>query len=300
LIPVTDIAQDMTDDKKSVFGAILLQEYIKDRTVYFPKLSEFLLYTVASSFLNVIMKNGADPNFVTKNDNTNEIAEFLNKKSETDVSGDDYRAKSKNLYELFFSSVPAYIEKHVEQHWSLIFRNFIKKDSLTSTYFHRDAVLANFELSLPLEHNSGTFKAVTFNGFFQAIRTGKVALKSLVVDKMVNTEQLKTQNNGKRKRNQDILVTAEGTDNDDDDDDVNKKPRRKKRKPNDAIKKKLQMTDKQYTNYKNNITGQSKKLVDMFVKHDGNYEKMHQIMQSNTESAKKLFDVLDKAYDAGD
>jgi hypothetical protein len=38
----------------------------------------------------------------------------------------------------------------------------------------------------------------------------------------------------------------------------------------------------------------------MFVKHDGNYEKMHQIMQSNTESAKKLFDVLDKAYDAGD
>jgi hypothetical protein len=60
------------------------------------------------------------------------------------------------------------------------------------------------------------------------------------------------------------------------------------------------MTDEQYTNYKNNITGQSKKLVDMFVKHDDNYEKMPQILQSITESAKKLFDVLDKAYDAGD
>jgi hypothetical protein len=50
---------------------------------------------------------------------------------------------------------------------------------------------------------------------------------------------LKTQNNGKRKGNQDILDTAEGTDEDDDEDDVNKKPRRKKRKPHDAIKKKL-------------------------------------------------------------
>ncbi len=99
--------------------------------------------------------------------------------------------------------------------------------------------MANFELSLPLKDNSGTFKAVTFNGFFQAIKSGKVALRSLAVDKRENTEQLKTKNNGKRKGNQDILDTAEGTDEDDDDDDVNKKPRRKKRKPNDAIKKKL-------------------------------------------------------------
>jgi methyl-accepting chemotaxis protein len=228
LIPVTDIAQDMTDEKKSVFGTIRLQEYIKDRTVHFPKLTEFLLYSVASSFLDVILKNGADPNFVTKNDNTNEIAEFLNKKSETDVSGDDYRAKSKNLYELFFSSVPAYIEKHVEEHWQLIFRYFIKQKDLTRMYFHKNAVLANFELSLPLKDDSGTFKAVTFNGFFQAIKSGKGALRSLVVDIRENTEQLKTQNNGKRKGNQDILDTAEGTDEDDDDDDVNKKPRRKK------------------------------------------------------------------------
>jgi tRNA U34 5-carboxymethylaminomethyl modifying enzyme MnmG/GidA len=123
---------------------------------------------------------------------------------------------------------------------------------------------------------------LTFNEFFQAIRSGKVALKSLVIDIKANTEQLKTKNDGKRKRNQDTLETTDGNDDGDDDNDVNSKPPPKKRKQNDAVQKKLQMTDKQYTSYKNNITRQSKKLNDMFVAHDSNYEKMHQIMQYYT------------------
>lgn len=299
LIPITDIVVHLIESTTLVSKTrtILLETFIQDPSVHFPKTTEFMLYSLASTFIEIILTNGSTPTFLHSNKNTNEIKKFLNKNVSDRQAGDSNIFRSTDLYELFFSSLPYLIEKHVKMHWQLIFHNFIRATKQPATMFGPQTTLTNFELQLPFEDETKKFIALSLKEFFEAIRSGKMSLQDIIGDqKNKRTEEEGITSNREKKK---VDYTESGGENDDDDDIEVKSPT-KTRKKNINVKEYLQMTDDQYIGIKNNIRNKSRKLLDMIGKHDTNFPEMYSLLTSVTASADNMFECLDTTFDGDD
>jgi hypothetical protein len=182
LVPVTDITIHMLkDDKSAELNNIIQTHFVFKPDIHWPRLKEFVIYGLASTLIDVIVKNGQNPDFTDTNDNTREIKEFLDKNIDADNSKKSSFFKSTNLYQLFFSALPHLIERHVKEEWQYIMKNFIWSTEQAVTYFGQNATLQNFIFNLPLQNKEdGLYVSLTLQDYFEAIRSGKVPLKELV------------------------------------------------------------------------------------------------------------------------
>jgi len=65
--------------------------------------------------------------------------------------------EAKNLYELFFSSIPLIIKQQQRDHWELILSNFKKLEQhRNQESFGGNTTIKNFTLSLPIQNENGT------------------------------------------------------------------------------------------------------------------------------------------------
>jgi hypothetical protein len=72
----------------------------------------------------------------------------------------------------------------------LIFTHFFKKGKLKQTKSLSETTLKNFTLHLPLKNDEGKYDSVPLHPFFEAILTGKIALKDIIYDLQYNTAKL--------------------------------------------------------------------------------------------------------------
>ena len=102
-----------------------------------------MIYSLASAFIDIILTNGADPDFTIKNKNTEDIKQFLstNKTKKTAETDNFFRAT--NLYELFFAALPTILERHMELNKTYIFQNFKRKEEMVAVHFG-DANIKHF------------------------------------------------------------------------------------------------------------------------------------------------------------
>jgi hypothetical protein len=116
-----------------------------------------------------------NPNFCEDNIHTTviqqmmkEINPVLTKKEEEPF----YEAK--NIYELFFFSIPRIIKQQQRDHWELILSNFKKLiQHQNQESFGSNTTIKNFTLYLPIQNENGTWEAISFIGFFENILQGK-------------------------------------------------------------------------------------------------------------------------------
>ena len=208
LIPVTDIYIHMLE-KSTDLSSILLQHFIAKSEIHWSKLKECIPYALTSTFISIILQNGATPDFLVSNDNTKEIKAFLNKKTtDTTDTKDKNRPKtnvykSTDLYELFFSSLPGIISRNIKDNWQCILTNFKKAETQMQTKFGDKTTLKNFLFTLPFrESEDQPFVALTLHQYFAKIRTGNVSLKEIIADTPEYEVTTTTLTPTKRKRNE--------------------------------------------------------------------------------------------------
>jgi hypothetical protein len=56
----------------------LLNHFIAKPEIHWSKLKECIPFALTSTFISIILENGANPDFLEKNDYTNDIKNFLN------------------------------------------------------------------------------------------------------------------------------------------------------------------------------------------------------------------------------
>jgi hypothetical protein len=182
LVPVTDITIHMLKDEKSTeLKSIIQKHFVSKPEIHWPKLKEFVIYGLASTFIDIIIKNGPNPDFTVSNDNTMEIKEFLDTNIDANISDKRSFFKSTNLYQLFFSALPHLIERHVKDEWQYIMKNFKWSNEQSVTHFGPDTSLKNFIFNLPIrQEKDGPYVSVTLQEYFESIRSGKVTFKELI------------------------------------------------------------------------------------------------------------------------
>ncbi len=166
-----------------------MNEYVKDSAKHPQKIVEFMMYALTSAMIRLILEYRLDTNFKVRNENTIKISTFLNtdKKSEKKISSTKTILRAQTLYELFFAVLPGIIERNVNEHWKLIFENFIPRAKLLKTKFPANSEMHNFLVRLPLPDNDGNLKSVDLKGYFEAILTGCVSMKDLIGDLQYTT-----------------------------------------------------------------------------------------------------------------
>ncbi len=162
---------------------------------------------MASTFIDIIIKNGQDPDFTVSNDNTMEIKEFLDKNINANNSDKTSFFQSTNLYQLFFSVLPHLIERHVKEEWQYIMKNFKWSTEQSATHFGPDTSLKNFVFNLPIRKGKdGPYVSVTLQDYFESIRSGYVTFKELMGNQKpkdeIEVEGVNTPDTSKRTRNE--------------------------------------------------------------------------------------------------
>jgi hypothetical protein len=181
---VTDIALHMLDKNKVTdLKNILLQHFILRTDVHWSKLKECIPYALTSTFIDIILQNGANPDFLEKNDNTIEIKKFLDSNADkTDIKlSNVYR--STNLYELYFSTVPGTITRHMKTNWQYILKDFKWATEQMATMFGVGTTIKNFTIRLPFRNmEEEPYISLTLQDYFKKIRSGKISLTELIRD----------------------------------------------------------------------------------------------------------------------
>jgi hypothetical protein len=126
LSSVESIVHDIIGNKKEFLCQKIREYYISkhDRKL-FPKIQEFVYYSTASEFINIMLHYKENPMFHENNMHTTLVQQMmkqinpaLTKKEEEPF----YEAT--NLYKLFFSSIPLIIKQQHHGHWKLILSKF--------------------------------------------------------------------------------------------------------------------------------------------------------------------------------
>jgi len=236
--------------------------------------------------------------------------------------------EAKNIYELFFSSIPIIIKQQQRDHWKIILSNFKKfEQHQNQESFGSNTTIKNFTLSLPIQNENGTWEAISFVGFFENILQGKNLLTP-VLEFM--TEEPKQSPNKKKQRNineeEEIKVDEQSNDyiqeindnhkddNDDNDDDetgddinhketVTQSAKKRQRAETDEVtditprkrnktnpnKLTIQLDQSKYTNIKNTVINSLRKIQQLIR------EEVE--MQHKPEINVKLKVILEKMED---
>jgi hypothetical protein len=262
--PVTHTAYKQLDNDKSPVCATVLAHYVKDANKQPQKIKEFVTYTLTSTFINILLKYGLDTNFKVKNDNTIAISTFLNQDKRTNNN----IIWATTLYELYFAAIPGIIDRNVEEHWGLIFKNFVPKYKIKTTTFPTGTRLKNFYLQLPLATDDNTIESVTIEKYFEAILSGKVSLKELIGDLqyMIVSEQEVTEN----AENEMELRDREAVDYEE--------PALTERTPRNPDKITVNIPEDTYTRLRNRIQTDTRNLQDRIRNDDSNYVIMQEMV----------------------
>jgi hypothetical protein len=124
-----------------------------------------------------------EPEFKANNEHTQKLEDTLMNSTNSDSSQKDncLVRKSKNLYELFFSSVPILILSQQHDHWKLILNNFKKKHKhQAKNSFGPNTTIENLTLSLPIQNKNGNWEAISFIDFFDKILHGENVLSLII------------------------------------------------------------------------------------------------------------------------
>jgi uncharacterized membrane protein YgcG len=183
LVPIVFIIHNLVENDKSKVNKVLTKDYMKDVQKQQQKMSEFITYSLTSTFISIILHFGADVKFTVDNVNTMRISAFLNNGKKR---ADSNLVRSTNLYELFFAALPGIIHRNIDKYSTLIFKTFLPAEKLHTTKFPKDTTLENFEIQLPLKTYTDTATAVDFIQYFDAILSGKITLLELIGD--IDTE----------------------------------------------------------------------------------------------------------------
>jgi len=189
LSSVETIVHDVIGDKKEFLSQQQWKHYISpnDRNL-FPKIQEFIYYSTASEFIKIMLHYKGEPKFKVYNEHTQKLEDKLTKSMNSDSSQKErcLVRKSKNLYELFFSSVPILILLQQCDHWKLILNNFkTQNQHRAQNCFGPYTTIENFTLSLPIQNENGNWEAISFLDFFDKILHGKNIL-SLIIKQIEN------------------------------------------------------------------------------------------------------------------
>ena len=93
----------------------------------FPKIQEFVCYSTASEFIKIMLHYKENPIFREDNIHTTVIKQMMKQINPVFTKKEEepfYEAK--NMYELFFSSIPLIIKQQQRDHWELTPSNFKK------------------------------------------------------------------------------------------------------------------------------------------------------------------------------
>lgn len=284
LVPVTDIYIHMLE-KNTDLKSTLMNHFIAKPEIHWSKLKECVPYALTSTFISIILQNGSNPDFLQKNEYTVDIKNFLNKNAKENDPKKTNLFRSTNLYELFFSSVPGIISRHIKDNWQCILKNFKPSEKQMQTKFGEKTTLRNFSFTLPFRDSEDEpFVALTLQEYFEKIRTGKVPLIELIGDQPETEDVTATLTPSKRKRNE--VNYAEPA--------SEKKARSNKNTTEN--KRNITMTYDDYINYKNTIKNKGRQLLGKLEKANPDYNEMCQDLTTLTTAADNLFQKLDVAY----
>jgi hypothetical protein len=216
LSSVVSIVHNIVGNKMEFLCQKIREHYIskQDRKL-FPKIQEFVYYSTASEFIKIMLHYKENPIFHLDNVHTTlvqqmmkQINPVLTKKEEEPF----YEAK--NIYKLFFSSIPLIIKQQQQDHWKLILSNLKKHEQhQNQESFGNNTTIKNFTLSLPIQNESGTWEAISFIEYFDNILEGKNLLTP-VLEFM--TEEPKQSLNKRKQRNineEEIELAEQSNDN---------------------------------------------------------------------------------------
>jgi hypothetical protein len=170
LNPVVYIIRMLVTHKESLVYNIIMNDYVTKPNTHMPKIEEFMMYSLTSNLIEIVLQHGPEPSFTEQNEATLEIQNYL--KLEDTVPS--------TLYELFFSALPGIIERNVRQHSHIIFRQFVPKKDILQTKFPLGTTIHNFEINLPLTTDRDTTRPVTLRSYFTALCHGKVYLENII------------------------------------------------------------------------------------------------------------------------
>jgi len=129
--------------------------------------------------------------------------------------------EAKNIYKLFFSSIPLTIKQQPRDHWELILSNFKKLEQRQNQEsFGRNTTIKNFTLSLPIQNENGTWKAISFIEYFENILQGKNLLTP-VLEFMTEEPKQSPKKRKQRNINKEEESKADELSNDDDIQEIN-------------------------------------------------------------------------------
>jgi hypothetical protein len=123
-----------------------------------------------------------EPSFKVNNEHTQKLEDLTNSMdSESSLKDNCLVRKSKNLYELFFSSIPILILLQQHDHWKLNLNNFKTKEKHQAQIsFGPNTTIENFTLSLPIQNENGNWEAISFIDFFDKILHGENVLSLII------------------------------------------------------------------------------------------------------------------------
>jgi hypothetical protein len=238
IYPIMSIEYFLFDKKGSNTFDIYKKFYCKHQQYTHSRTKESIIYSLASIFIEILLENGENPDMITSNKNTQDITQYL-RKSESILF-------NTTLYTLFFQALPHLIENNIELHHNIIFQNFVKKENFpTQRKWPETTSWKNFELLLPLKKDaSSQVEVVTIKEYFMAIRTGNIALSTLIQkadclpkenDVVEETEEERNLRERQEQKNYKENATSDEEDEKDDDeegesDEEKNKKKDKKRK----------------------------------------------------------------------
>jgi hypothetical protein len=180
LSSVETINHDAISNKKEFLSQQLRKHYISpnDRNL-FPKIQEFIYYSTASEFIKIMLHYKGEPKFKVYNEHMQKLEDILPKSTNSDSSQKErcLVRKSKNLYELFFSSVPNLILLHQCDHWN---------QHRAQNCFGPNTTIENSTVSLPIQNENGNWEAISFIDVLDKILYGKNVL-SLIIKQIENS-----------------------------------------------------------------------------------------------------------------
>jgi hypothetical protein len=184
LSSVEIIVHDIIGDKKEFLSQQIRKYYISpnDRNL-FPKIQEFIYYSTASEFNKIMLHYKGEPKLKVNNEHTQKLEDILTNSTNSDSSQKDncLVRKYKNLYELFFSSVPILILLQQHDHWKLIPNNFKTKEKhQAQNSFGPNTTIENFTLSLPIQNENRNWEAISFIDCFDKILHGENVLSLII------------------------------------------------------------------------------------------------------------------------
>jgi prefoldin subunit 5 len=273
------------DNADSPVCATVLANYVKDPNKQPQKIKEFVTYTLTSTFIEILLKYGLDANFKVKNDNTIAISSFLSEDKRSTVNNNIIRATT--LYELFFAAIPGIIDRNVEEHWGLIFKNFVPKDKLKSTKFPTGTRIKNFSLRLPLSTDDNIIESVTIEKYFEAVLSGKVSLKDIIgeLQYTIMSEQEETETIESHMQ----LRDTESVDY--------KEPSYTEKTPKNQDKVTVSISEEIYIKLKNRVTKTMTLLQKKIRENDSNYVVMLENAEKIDRNTLALFQFIDDGFD---